>query len=82
MGDDAIPVDGVSELVLEVVDGGPAARAGVERGDVIVGFDDASVGGVDDLHRALTEERAGRPVLLTALRRAEKLTLTATPDEA
>ena len=69
-------------LVLEVVDGGPAARAGVERGDVIVGFDDASVGGVDDLHRALTEERAGRPVLLTALRRAEKLTLTATPDEA
>jgi S1-C subfamily serine protease len=69
-------------LVLEVQDGGPAACAGVQPGDVIVAFDDTPVAGVDDLHRALTVERAGRSVALAVLRRAEKLLLTATPDEA
>ncbi len=69
-------------LVLEAQDGGPAARAGVLAGDVIVAFDDAPVAGVDDLHRALTAERAGRAVPLVVLRRTEKLALTATPDEA
>jgi S1-C subfamily serine protease len=69
-------------LVLELQDGGPAARAGVQRGDVIVAFDDAPVAGVDDLHRSLTVERAGHPVTLSVLRRSEKLLLTATPDEA
>jgi S1-C subfamily serine protease len=69
-------------LVLEVVDGGSAARAGVERGDVIVAFDDAPVAGVDDLHRALTVERAGVPVELRLLRRGETQVLTVTPDEA
>jgi S1-C subfamily serine protease len=69
-------------LVLEVVQDGPAARADVQKGDVIVAFDDVPVAGVDDLHRALTVERAGRVAPLTVLRRAEKLSLAATPDEA
>jgi S1-C subfamily serine protease len=69
-------------LVLEVQEGGAAARAGVERGDVIVAFDDVAVVGVDDLHRALTAERAGRDVPLTVLRRAEKLSLVVVPNEA
>jgi S1-C subfamily serine protease len=69
-------------LVLDVADGGPAARAGVERGDVIVAFDDLVVTGVDDLHRALTAERAGATVALTVLRRAEKLSVPAVPEEA
>jgi hypothetical protein len=37
---------------------------------------------VDDLHRALTAERAGRDVPLTVLRRAEKLSLVVVPNEA
>ena len=69
-------------LVLEALEGGPAARAGVLAGDLIVAFDDAPVAGVDDLHRALTVERAGRAVPVVALRRTEKLSLTATPGEA
>jgi S1-C subfamily serine protease len=69
-------------LVLEALEGGPAARAGVLAGDVIVVFDDAPVAGVDDLHRALTVERAGRAVPVVALRRTEKLSLTVTPGEA
>ena len=69
-------------LVLEALEGGPAARAGVLAGDLIVAFDDAPVAGVDDLHRALTVERAGRAVPVVALRRTEKLSLTVTPGEA
>jgi S1-C subfamily serine protease len=69
-------------LVLDVVDGGPAARAGVERGDVIVAFDGEPIAGVDDLHRSLTEERVGRSLALTLLRRAAVLSLSATPGEA
>jgi S1-C subfamily serine protease len=69
-------------LVLDVQAGGPAARAGVQTGDVIVDFDGTSVAGVDDLHRGLTVERAGRAVAITLLRRAEKLSLTAVPTEA
>jgi S1-C subfamily serine protease len=68
-------------LVLEVVAGGPAAAAGVQRGDVIVALDGASIAGVDDLHRALTAERAGGAIEATVLRRAELLTLPVTLEE-
>jgi S1-C subfamily serine protease len=69
-------------LVLEAQEGGPAAGAGVRPGDVIVAFDDVPVAGVDDLHRMLTVERAKCPVALGVLRRADRLSLAATPEEA
>jgi S1-C subfamily serine protease len=69
-------------LVLEAHEGGAAARAGLQRGDVIVALDDVAVASVDDLHRALTAERAGSPVSLAVLRRGEKLSLSVSPDEA
>jgi S1-C subfamily serine protease len=69
-------------LVLEVQENGPASRAGLQRGDVVVAFDEVAVEGVDDLHRALTVERAGIEVALSVLRRAEKLSLPVTPEEA
>jgi S1-C subfamily serine protease len=69
-------------LVLDVADGGPVAAAGVQRGDVVVVFDGEPIVGVDDLHRSLTEERAGRALMLTLLRRAEMLSVPVTPGEA
>ena len=69
-------------LVLDVAAGGPVAAAGVQRGDVVVAFDGEPIVGVDDLHRSLTEERAGRTVTLTLLRRAEMLEVPVTPGEA
>jgi S1-C subfamily serine protease len=69
-------------LVMDVVADGPAARALLQAGDVIVTLDGAPVGGVDDLHRSLTGERAGIEVPLGVLRRAELISLTAQPDEA
>jgi S1-C subfamily serine protease len=69
-------------LVMDLVTEGAAARAGLQVGDVIVKLDGAPVTGVDDLHRALTGERAGQPVPIGVLHRAELVTLTARPDEA
>ena len=69
-------------LVAEVQPDGAAARAGLASGDVVVAFDGAPIAGVDDLHRMLTGERAGRSATLTLLRRAEATTVAVTPDEA
>jgi S1-C subfamily serine protease len=69
-------------LVLDMAEGGPAAAAGVQRGDVMVAFDGEPIVGVDGLHRSMTEERAGRVLTLTLLRRAEMLSVLVTPGEA
>ena len=61
--------------------GGPAARAGVESGDLIVAYDGQPVGGIDDLHRLLTAERIGRPATIAVLRRTRKLELAVTAAE-
>ena len=61
--------------------GGPASRAGVETGDLIVAFDGLTVEGIDALHSLLTVERIGKPALMTVVRRAQKLDLRITPLE-
>jgi S1-C subfamily serine protease len=66
-------------FVVSVEAGGPAARAGVHDGDLIVAFGDKPVAGMDDLHRLLTEEQAGHPAPLTVLRGVEKRTLSVEP---
>ena len=38
----------------------PARKGGVREGDIIIGFDDRPIAGIDDLHKLLTEERIGR----------------------
>jgi S1-C subfamily serine protease len=68
-------------MVSELASDGPGKRAGLQAGDVLVAFDGLALTGVDDLHRALTAERAGVAVPLQLLRRAEKLTLEVTPAE-
>ena len=69
-------------LVLSVEPGSPASRAAVAEGDVIVSLGDSPMGGVDDLHRFLTEERIGVGLPLTALRRGKRVCLTIVPAEA
>jgi S1-C subfamily serine protease len=68
--------------VAEVHANTAAARAGLSSGDVLLRLEEVPIAGVDDLHRALTSERAGVPTALTLLRRAELLRVPVTPDEA
>jgi S1-C subfamily serine protease len=69
-------------LVVGLDPGGPAERAGLEEGDVILGFDGHPVTGIDDLHRLLTEERVGIKIPMRILRRPEILSLPIVPAEA
>jgi S1-C subfamily serine protease len=62
--------------------GGPAARAGLETGDIIVEFAGRPIAGFDDLHRLLTEERLGARVVLTVLRRGHRIGLEIEPEES
>jgi S1-C subfamily serine protease len=60
---------------------GPAARAGLRRGDLIVAINGQVIANVDDLYRFLSEWPAGEALSLTVLRHTRKLTLTSVPTE-
>lgn len=62
--------------------GGPASRAGLEQGDIIVAFAGQAVAGFDDLHRLLTEEKLGGTMPVTVLRRGQRLTFAIEPEES
>jgi S1-C subfamily serine protease len=68
-------------LVTSVAAGGPASRAGLTDGDLILSLDGATISSLDDLHRALTDERIGARARLGILRGAERLDLTVHVDE-
>jgi S1-C subfamily serine protease len=59
----------------------PAAIAGIERGDVLVSADDASIANVDDLQRVLGSDAIGRRVALGVLRRDRRFAATVIPRE-
>jgi S1-C subfamily serine protease len=68
-------------LVVSTEPGGPSSKAGLQEGDVIVGYDDLPIASIDDLHRLLTDQRVGVKSNLTVIRRNEKLTLSITPED-
>jgi S1-C subfamily serine protease len=76
-----VPVES-GVLVVFVEKGSPAHAAGIQEGDLIVGFAGQPVSGIDDLHRLLTEDRVGVPAEMAILRRAEKIALEVVPAEA
>jgi S1-C subfamily serine protease len=67
--------------VASVEPNSPAKRAGLEEGDIVVAFDGIAVGGIDDLHRLLTDTRVGHRSEIVLLRRTEKLALPIVPEE-
>jgi S1-C subfamily serine protease len=68
-------------LVTTVESGSPAARAGVQPGDIIVAFGTQPVHGIDDLHRLLTGDRIGAAATIAVVRKAERLELSITATE-
>jgi S1-C subfamily serine protease len=69
-------------LAVSIENNSPAQRAGLLEGDVIIGFDDQPIAGIDDLHKMLTEEKVGVHTKLTIIRRSEKLDLGIVPEES
>jgi len=59
----------------------PAARGGLEVGDLIVKLDDETVSGIDRLQRLLDHHRIGRASTVTLLRRANKVTTSIIAEE-
>ena len=65
-------------LVASVVEGSPAARAGVRASDVITEYNGRPVARSEDLPRAVAETPVGREVPMTVIRDGRPVTLRAT----
>jgi len=60
---------------------GPASRAGLREGDLLVAVNGRPVGTVDDVHRMLVAWPIGEPLTVTVLRGAARFDLAVTPAE-
>jgi S1-C subfamily serine protease len=80
------PAAGNGVLVVEVLKGGPAEHAALQRGDVIVRLDAQPIWDVRQLQRKIRAEAVDRQVVLSVLREASRIqvpvTIGAMPAEA
>jgi serine protease Do len=68
--------DSKGVLVADVFNGGPAEKAGIERGDVITRFDGKEVTGMRDLSRIVASTSVGKTVDLALLRDGKAIELS------
>ena len=68
-------------LVLEVEQGSPAAVAGLQKGDTIVGFKGQPIMSIDHLHKRLVASEIGVPSPIMFLRETEKYFRMVVPRE-
>ena len=55
-------------LLMQIEPDGPAAKAGLLPGDVVIKLDGVEINGVDDLIRVLDRDRIGRRLAMDVLR--------------
>ncbi len=67
--------------VVWVDEHGPASRAGLREGDLIVALNGKGISSVDDLHRFLSGWSSGSVLTLTTLRNGERRNLRVIPGE-
>jgi S1-C subfamily serine protease len=68
-------------MISNVEAGGPAARAGLADGDVVLSLDGVAVTGADDLIRLLDASRIGREIVVDTLRKSERRKVSLTAEE-
>ncbi|MFN8009493.1 MAG: trypsin-like peptidase domain-containing protein [Terriglobia bacterium] len=68
-------------LVISLEPDGPAYRAGLKEGDLVVEFAHQPIAGIDDIHKQLTEERVGQRTPIAVIRGTEKVSLFVIPRE-
>jgi S1-C subfamily serine protease len=69
-------------LVVSFEANSPGQKSGLLEGDIIIGFDDRPIAGIDDLHKLLTDERIGHAAKLVVIRGTQKLDLEVVPEES
>jgi S1-C subfamily serine protease len=67
--------------VVEVMDGSPAARAGIRPEDLILELNGVSVGRVEDLQALMADDLIGVPVTVRLLRQGRELEVELIPAE-
>src|SRR6516164_1443044 len=67
--------------VVEVVPGGPAARAGLRPGDLLLTAGGRPVEKAQDLQRLMFDEAIGRPLAITVMRNGALVDVIAQPSE-
>jgi S1-C subfamily serine protease len=67
--------------VVEVVEGGPAAQAGLRPEDLIVELDGSPIEGMDELQRVVVSELIGRAVRAKVVREGREHELELVPAE-
>lgn len=65
-------------IVMKVVEGGPAEKAGIKENDVVVSFNSRRVDSVRELQRLLSETPAERSISIEVIRGDNRQTLNAT----
>ncbi len=68
-------------LVVGIEGGGPALKAGLEAGDLIVAFDAVPITSIDDLHAQLTDIRVGSETQITIIRQGRREQFAIVPGE-
>jgi serine protease Do len=68
-------------VIEEVAEDGPAAKAGLRKGDIVVEFDGERVRGVRHLTRLVQETPAGRRVNTVVVRDGQRMTLAMEPRD-
>jgi S1-C subfamily serine protease len=67
--------------IQSVESGGPADKAGLRSGDIILQFEGKPVDTIDALHKVLDESSIGRSITLWVLRDGQLKSLVAVPVE-
>ena len=68
--------------IVSLAGDGPAAAAGLQRGDILVVLGGRAVGSVDDIFHVLAEWPVGKPLALSVLRGKDLKEMVVTPLEA